>query len=292
MNCKQLGFWLACLTTVEGSFYGCSNVESARRVTETSTCPTVVEGFFHSRVKYVGRSPAISVIRSTTPAVLHGEIKRMDKAGICFLPERESIFYNSDTIFYSYDKIQWIADKEGNVLYGTLPEKNSGSFDMEFEIIDQLHPDAKHTALKFQANKRFSFCVKPGEYTISKISLEWAGLNEEATSFPPMKMDVKPNSVNYVGDFYLDLHTDTLQNVLKIGTSITSPRPVYIGMQGGVVGGAIAGAIAGLAQALIPPDSSAHYLSIAAISTFATQLQLPVTNSIIQVLDSTNYRNK
>ena len=267
-----------------GLIVGCSDVHNAHRSDESSPCPAIVEGFFHSKITYKGKAPAISVRRTSTPEILNGTIKNITKDGILFVPARESIFYDPDTVFFPLDRIQWIVDEGGNVIYGTLPDKKSRSLDMEFEIYDPSRMETKHFSLTFEANQRFSYCLSPGDYLVDKIRLCWGAIDQEATSIPPMKIRVRPNVVNYIGDFFLDLRSDSLPGVFTIRTSINQPyRWVPSVAQGGVV---VAGMVA-LASAVTTPDSAAHSLAIELDSSFTTQQKLPLTNSIVETTDST-----
>jgi hypothetical protein len=286
MDTKRFPFCTFYRMIVLGLIVGCSDVHNAHRSDESLPCPAIVEGFFHSKITYVGKSPAISVRHTSTPEILNGTIKKITKDGILFVPARESIFYDPDTVFFSLDRIQWIVDEGGNVIYGTLPDRKSRSLDMELEIFDPSRTETKHTILKFEANQRFSYCLSPGDYLVEKIRFCWGAIDQEATSIPPMKIPVRPNVVNYIGDFFLDLRSDSLPGMLTIRTSINQPYrwgpPVA---QGGVI---VASMVA-LASAVTTPDSAAHSLAIELDSSFTTQQKLPLRNSLIETSDSTRH---
>ncbi len=275
------------------AFIGCSNTESALKTTESPSCPTVVEGFFHSGETWIGKPPeikgsAICVKREpdADPKTIYGKIIGADDKGIRFLPKRAGL-YQPDSAYYTFDQVVWAIDKDGKAIRGEVPKgvkKVVWSMEIEISNIDQ--PEAKHITMELDPNERFSYCLNPGTYIVKKISYNAdAGSGEEckdeSDSLPNVTMNVNPFVINYIGDLYLDLRADTLPNVYSLPTIILK-RPGYdVGMQFGLIG-----ALAYESTIERPPT---HTFSVEDDSTEAASNQVHWKTSLLSIQDTSSH---
>lgn len=220
---------------------GCSNY--ALTTIENPNCKTIISGKTICATKWNYQNPAIIAenLFGGEMICLGLELKKVDSGfNLKQYSTREKRFLNR---FFKFDEVQYAVDSIGNSVYGTLPEKYAHKWKMhiEFKSIDTKSNNS--FSLEIFPNRKFSFCVEPGIYEVESMYFESLTTilhtdivdNED---LPEIILDIQPNTINYIGDIYLDslVPNKTITKITcKEGIRPKDIYPSNLGLIGGLL---------------------------------------------------------
>lgn len=108
--------------------------------------------------------------------------------------------------------------------------------------------------LELEPNKHFSYCVRPGTYTIDKIEFSIKENLDESIRIPTIKFRAEVDKSNYLGNIHLVNNISDSSGCIKIPYKIVhNPNEIGIALMFGLVGTAIY-------QGLKKSDIDGYYL--------------------------------
>jgi hypothetical protein len=255
-------------------FAACSGARDALTIQESPACPTVVEGFLHSKIGFNGKVPILMLHYDfQKKQIWHGEIVAVTDSGIVFDPQRDGPLYDPPAKFYPYAAIQCAIDSFATVIYGTIPEKYSIVWDMELQIKKRDSLEALPIRMNLQSNKPFAYCLDPGIYKITALTFKSSTQYiDNGVEYPDLTFEVRPNVSNYLGDLFLDFATRPSPDVALMQAT-PAYRPGY-GMASSYFG--LLGAVI---ESLGRPGMQVHSLSVQRDSAYRPQSSLSVIYS-------------
>ncbi|MBL7996321.1 hypothetical protein JNM05_13205 [bacterium] len=216
------------------TFGGCTNYATSTK--KDPNCTTVVCGKFVCAEKWVGKYPALMIKDMGETKSYFGEITEIDSAGVWFDRTKEGFVFSSPR-YYPFKKIVCLIDENNDVIYGSIPKKYGGTWDMDIMLAPVNVPGGKAITLRLEANKEFAFCLEPNEYLVGNIMFNRGNdYIDVGKDIPVLKFMAQSNKWNYIGDIYMD---STVANVapIKITCKIGSrPSDAANGAMFGLVG--------------------------------------------------------
>lgn len=215
---------------------GCTDYAVSTK--KNPNCTTVVFGRFYSPQKWIGKYPALIVKENYEAKAFFGDIIKTDSAGIWFNRTKEGFLFSKPR-YYEYKNVLCVINDRNEIVYGSIPKKYHGTWDIDIEIKPKADPNGKMLTLKLEANQEFSFCLQPNEYRIIGLTFKRGNDYVDYAAAPTnLTFIVNENRVNYVGDIYLDsLVTDSVhQIVCRIGAR---PSDATMGVMFGLIGAAL-----------------------------------------------------
>jgi hypothetical protein len=259
---------------------GCAGNKSLVPVKVNHKCVTTVEGFYHSKIFYPNTVPALLLKDVPLPKILHGQILGLEHAGIRFDPVREGLLYDPPAVLYKYDEIVCAVNDSRQVVYGVLPDKYSDVWSLEVFLVSTDQPDAEPLKMALEANQKFSYCLDPGNYVVTKIEFKsrrnWI---DKSVSIPKLGFTAVKGHANYIGDLYLDYASPGSPNVHVIPFEIKyRPKAHAAAGQFG---------LAGAAPANAPVENAAgiHTLRIEPYGHFSAGTRLPLNVSPLLIAE-------
>ncbi len=218
--------------------FGCASSHKTVRLVNNPPCSTKIEAVLHSEGLWYNKFPAIVVNTPDGERTYFGEFVGIEKNGIRFNPKGLSIFQDYPERLYSYDEIVCAVNDDAQVVYGGPPSALS----MDIQLI----PESGGRPIQFTLRSKIatSICLEPGRYQIAEVQF-WNGYKyrDECVSMPRITIDIKPDKVNYIGEFYLDdssiVETDTVIELpFEVQSNLVKRRgfPVLFVGRGGLSG--------------------------------------------------------
>lgn len=218
-------------------FTGCANYAVSTK--NDPKCVTVVSGHLICAEKWIGKRPAL-IIKDRGEIRSHfGDITEIDSAGVWFDRTNEGLIFSSPR-YYPFSKIVCLVDENNEVIYGEIPKKFGGTWDLAMKVKPADDPNGKAFILYLEANREFSFCLPPGRYVVDGLVFNRGySFSDIAVSVPALSFTCLDNKTNYIGDIYLDsLVQDVTPNVIecRIGSR---PSDATVGLMFGLIGAAL-----------------------------------------------------
>ena len=145
---------------------GCSNL--AQTYQENPGCKTRVTGEFLVDVRYLLECPAIVIRDYGNFKTIPGKLITLDSNGATFLAT--SGIFEGEKKFYKKNDIACVVDSSGKAIYGTIPPRYCMNWDVVLELLNTTTGD--DTELKFEANRKFDYCVPAGVYKVMSVSFQ------------------------------------------------------------------------------------------------------------------------
>lgn len=267
--------------------YGC-NANQLIKHSDSPTCETTIEGNYFTKSIYKFDGPAILFPWSNLVPIRHGKVIRKDSNGVLFLQNKSGIFGSADTLYFKYDKIRAIIDSNNQCVWGHISTKEEVGIHMKIELSKYHEPYYSPIYLDLFPDRKFSYCIKPGKYEITKIIEYFPFKSEEVyyASIPKhiAKFEIKRNCANYIGDISLldNRSSDKASLIVPCKNQSTGKTAAFIGgFMGGLVGGAIAGAMVSIENA--NADSSGVFrISFKHNKEYKPQEKLRLSNTMIK----------
>ncbi|NOX90783.1 MAG: hypothetical protein GXO77_17420 [Calditrichaeota bacterium] len=259
-------------------FLGCS--PKAITLSDYPRCKSTVEGFYHYRSRWNGKFPVLFKKKDRKIIPVYGKILEQKEDGFLFDPKRQGPLYDPEPEFFPNEKIVAVIDSSNKIIFGELPEKYKRTWELFLFVKNMDVKGSEIKVLELKPNKRFGFCLVPGNYHIKKIRFKNnEGLIDEALDLPNLYFSVESNSVNYIGDIYLDFY-DKKNNVIYLPyKNVYNPSEVAIA---GVMGGAIGGALY-VAFKAAKGAEGIHVMTIEDDASFSSFIKLPKKTNMITV---------
>lgn len=220
------------------SFTACRNF--ALTTFENPKCKTIISGFMSCNGRWDQKVPVLFMKLEDGIRIRFGAIIDRNADGFIFKPDRTQNYgpYPKPRLV-KYDEIICMLDSNGQVIYGTFPNKYLSFWRMEWELVSSTKPKTSSIYLKFESNWNFSFCLEPGEYFVDNIIFKKSDVSnysDFSEKLPEINIVVKPNKDNYIGDIYLD-DINTNIHVYNIPCAIGQrPSDANIGIMFGAIG--------------------------------------------------------
>jgi hypothetical protein len=199
-------------------------IHEAVKTEDAQNCKAVIEGFLNSKVTFIRKGPALIFNQSRDESIIYGQIVSKNDSGIFFLQDP---FYTPDPTFFSYKNIQCAIDSNRTIIYGKLPKRFQFYWGMEWSIVSIDDSSQEPIKMVLNANKPFSYCLKPGTYCVSDIEFEgnYSEFVDKADSLPRIIFNVETNKVNNLGTINLDF-TNIFDSSVCVIPSIIDVRPM------------------------------------------------------------------
>lgn len=253
-------------------------------------CKTSVEGFYHCNDPWDKAKPAIIIRQGMHAKIISGKIVAMDDKGVTFDPTGKGQLRDPGPEYFKFDKTEALIGEDGKILHGSVPDEHSRAFALELLLISTDSPQAEMIRLLLKPNKRFGFCVPPGNYRVTQCLFrnDYREIIDRGVNIPGLTISVKENRSNYIGDIYMDCGDTEQQDLIIIPYKIEH-RPSSAArdaMFGWAVGGVIGIAVAAYMQTDLPKDCiGAHALYVVDKEDFKTQGSSARFNAIM-ILES------
>ena len=265
---------------VIGLFINCSTV-NAPLLTNAPNCSSSVEGFYYCTDQWSGNTPAILIKDNDNYKIIEGEIISYNDQSVEFDPGKESPFYDPEPKRFDFKDIVTLIGNDGEIIYGTIPQKYSKAYSLELFLSSLSNPEKKPVTLNLQPNQRFAFCVPPDNYNITRILFKDKKNNiDEAIDYPELVLNIKDGCSNYIGHLMLNPKSSKLENPIILPYKILS-RPTQ-SSTAGILGGAIGGALHAAAMAS-KGIIGEHKLFIGSDNNFTSEGSMPQKNNLINV---------
>ena len=185
---------------------GCSYNQLTRH-SNSPTCETTIEGNYFTKSIYKFDGPAILFPWSNLDPIRHGKVIRKDSAGVLFLQNKIGMFGSADTLYFKYNKIRAIIDSNNRCVWGHLDRNEEIGIHMKIELSKYHEHSYSPIYLDLFPNRKFSYCIKPGKYEITKI-IEYFPYKSEEVYYASMpehiaRFEIKRDCANYIGDIKL-----------------------------------------------------------------------------------------
>lgn len=283
---RKINFIILAVTSIL-LLNGCS-LNQLTRHSDSPTCETTIEGNYFSKSIYKYDGPAILFPWSNSVSIRHGKVIRKDSTGVLFLQNKIGLFGSFDTLYFNYNKIRAIIDSNNLCTWGHLDPKEEVGIHMEIELSKYHEPDYSPIYLDLFPNSKFSYCIKPGKYEITRI-IEYFPYKSGEVYYESVPkhiatFEIKRDSANYIGDIRLldNKSSDKASLVVACKNQITGKTAgFYGGFIGGFIGGAIAGTIVSIENA--SADSSGVFrISLKHDKEYEPQENLRLNNTIVK----------
>lgn len=216
---------------------GCSPV--AVETSKNPSCTTTIDGSFFCKSIWKGKSPAIIVGNGPEAQTIYGKLVEINKDGVTFDPDKQGLYDGPLKLYYFKDLRAAINDS-GDVIYGRVSQAYEHEWKLTLEIVNLDEPKPKPVMVPLKINKRFSFCMEPGHYRISKFHFEGNRGSLLESLGPIVEFEVQEGKSNYLGEMYL--------NYPKREHTTLRLIPFKIIRKEGYSSGAAFGAIGGLLE--------------------------------------------
>jgi hypothetical protein len=126
-------------------------------------------------------------------------------------------------------------------------------------------PDYSPIYMELVSNERFTYCVQPGEYRLTKVVQDIYGNDDFIyESFPVFDFTINAlaNRANYIGDIYLLTEENKTEQTIAIPyfkQMNSASAGAAFGLIGGAIGGAVAGALVGIQNAAWKDEIRGYY---------------------------------
>ncbi len=105
------------------AFLHCASTRKLPTLAEQSDCHTSIEGYYEHPHAWNGKKPALIIRKNSELRVLSGKVISQTANGVTFDPNREGAFYDPQTEFFPFNKIETFIDETGRVVAGKIPAK-------------------------------------------------------------------------------------------------------------------------------------------------------------------------
>ncbi len=218
-------------------------------------CLTFIKGKFTAPKSYIGVAPIVLLKKNNEKDFYRGSVIDKNDQGIYLIEHSYSFADNPDTIFIEYKKIRAIVDESKLCVYGELTDKESEKTSLRFYLEKENDPDYQPIFLELNSNQQFNYCIRPGNYKLTKIVKE-VSTDYYYESFPIFECDINiiENKVNYIGDIEL------IRNFEPIDKMISIPYFKQVKSQNASAAfGLLGGVIAGLSNDAWKDDIRGYY---------------------------------
>lgn len=217
-------------------------------ISDGTDCQTTIEGNFFAIPLYKYTAPAILFPKSNKILIRYGKVISNDENGVYFEKKKSGILDNLDTTYYKYDEIRAIVDSNRHCVWGQLDEDEKAGEYIKIELSYLEDPNYSPTYIELTPNKNFAYCVRPGNYEITNMYLDYPAERNDiyykSVYENIARFEVKSGYTNYIGDIEL-----LKEYGPEEGNFIVPYKKQYKGTSsaavGGLLGGAIGGAISG-----------------------------------------------
>lgn len=228
-------FFIVLVTYVLLFLTGCSS-NKLIRLEDDQNCATIIEGYYSNPKIWNNYYPAF--VLKNGKFRLAKEIKR-DSIGIFFLEKKTRIFQTPDTLFFPFSEIQTVIDSTRLCTYGEIIDRHAfKDIKLTLHLAYDNDTTYKPIFLELEPNEKFSYCVKPGNYTIKGIVVNNNGRLDGSLGIPKIKFNVESNKTNYIGSISLANNLSDSNNCIVVPYKCfyDSKKSAAVGFMFGLIG--------------------------------------------------------
>ncbi len=259
-------------------FSSCAN--KAPLLKENPNCKSTIEGYYHCYGKWTGKAPVLFKKKGRKTIPIPGKILEQTDEGFLFDPDPSGPMFDGDPKFFPNEKIVAVLDSSYNTIFGELSERYKKTWELLLFVKNIDNKKSKEILLELKQNEHFGFCLEPGTYEIVRIQFRnLKGKIDEGLEIPTLSFHIEENSVNYIGDLYLNF-LDKRDNLIYLSyKNVYDPGgAAFAGFMGGAIGGAIYGAYKAAKGA-----EGIHRFSIENNNEFSSSFKLQKKTHLINV---------
>ncbi len=103
-------------------------------------------------------------------------------------------------------------DSNKQLIYGKIPKKFYRVLNIQMILEPENQPEVKPSRILLKADEQFGFCVPPGTYQVKAVTfIDKDGNSDYVVDLPKLKLTIKENAANYIGDLYLNYCPEGIQ---------------------------------------------------------------------------------